>query len=86
MTLFSKLSFFYAPYIFHFTFSYYMRLERYAFCYTQIFCFFQSMQYLTQVARDGLTCLLTKTNQIVYEKWLKLLDQTKAQVSVCIGQ
>ncbi|KAI8777522.1 integrator complex subunit 3-like isoform X1 [Biomphalaria glabrata] len=56
---------------------------------------------LNLVARDGLTCLLTKINQIVYEKWLKLLDLAKGQMlwlcrelvkmnalgadSVCIG-
>lgn len=40
----------------------------------------QSFQELNFVARDGLTCLLTKINQIVYEKWLKLLDSTRTQV------
>jgi len=40
----------------------------------------KSFQHLTHVARDGLTCLLTKINQIVYEKWLKLLDTTKTQM------
>uniref|UniRef100_A0A0B7A2B3 Integrator complex subunit 3 N-terminal domain-containing protein n=1 Tax=Arion vulgaris TaxID=1028688 RepID=A0A0B7A2B3_9EUPU len=61
----------------------------------------KSFQELNLIARDGLTCLLTKINQIVYEKWLKLLDTTRAQVlwlckelvkmnaqgadSVCIG-
>ncbi|XP_059154214.1 integrator complex subunit 3-like isoform X2 [Physella acuta] len=61
----------------------------------------KSFRELTLVARDGLTCLLTKINQIVYEKWLKLLDSTKTQMlwlcrelvkmnaqgadSVCIG-
>ncbi|KAH9500797.1 Integrator complex subunit 3 [Bulinus truncatus] len=61
----------------------------------------KSFRELNFVARDGLTCLLTKINQIVYEKWLKLLDSTKSQMlwlcrelvkmnaqgadSVCIG-
>ncbi|BFZ01574.1 hypothetical protein BsWGS_04613 [Bradybaena similaris] len=40
----------------------------------------KSFQELNFVARDGLTCLLTKINQIVYEKWLKLLDSTRTQV------
>ncbi|XP_005091080.1 integrator complex subunit 3 isoform X2 [Aplysia californica] len=40
----------------------------------------KSFRELNLVARDGLTCLLTKINQIVYEKWLKLLDSTKAQM------
>lgn len=35
---------------------------------------------LTLVSRDGLTIVLTKTNQIIFEKWLKLLDSTRAQI------
>lgn len=42
--------------------------------------YFQHYRDLTLVSRDGLTIVLTKTNQIIFEKWLKLLDSTRAQV------
>lgn len=44
------------------------------------FIYFQHYRDLTLVSRDGLTIVLTKTNQIIFEKWLKLLDSTRAQV------
>ena len=44
------------------------------------YVWFQHYRDLTLVSRDGLTIVLTKTNQIIFEKWLKLLDSTRAQV------
>ncbi|GFO40922.1 integrator complex subunit 3 [Plakobranchus ocellatus] len=40
----------------------------------------KSFQEVILIARDSLTCLVTTTNRVIYEKWLKLLETTKAQV------
>lgn len=44
------------------------------------FFLFQHYRDVTLVSRDGLTIVLTKTNQLIFEKWLKLLDSTRSQV------
>ena len=35
---------------------------------------------MTLITRDGLNIVLTKANQIVYEKWLKIYDAARTQV------
>ena len=32
------------------------------------------------IARDGLTMVLTRTNQIIHEKWIKLQDTPRNQL------
>ncbi|KAL5004662.1 hypothetical protein ScPMuIL_018118 [Solemya velum] len=39
----------------------------------------RSYRDMNLVTRDGLTIVLTKTNQIVFEKWTKLVDACKSQ-------
>ena len=57
----------------------FMKTSIYSVVFT-CYVWFQHYRDLTLVSRDGLTIVLTKTNQIIFEKWLKLLDSTRAQV------
>jgi hypothetical protein len=43
--------------------------------------YFQFYRDLTLVTRDGLTKIMTLTNQIIYEKWIKLVDTPRTQVN-----
>ncbi|XP_052100494.1 integrator complex subunit 3-like isoform X1 [Mytilus californianus] len=40
----------------------------------------RSYRDLTLLSRDGMTIALTKTNQLIFERWLKLLDSTRQQI------
>jgi hypothetical protein len=54
-------------------------------CYTLIvllLMYFQSYRDLALLSRDGMTIALTKTNQLIFERWLKLLDTSRQQVEL----
>lgn len=40
----------------------------------------RSYRDLTLLSRDGMTIALTKTNQLIFERWLKLLDTARQQI------
>jgi hypothetical protein len=44
--------------------------------------YFQSYRDLALLSRDGMTIALTKTNQLIFERWLKLLDTARQQVEL----
>jgi len=44
--------------------------------------YFQSYRDLALLSRDGMTIALTKTNQLIFERWLKLLDTSRQQVEL----
>ena len=47
---------------------------------TEIIFVFQGYRDLTLLSRDSMTTILTRTNQLIHEKWIKLLDIPRAQV------
>ena len=42
---------------------------------------FQSYRDITLLNQDGMNKLLTITNQLIYEKWIKLTDMCRTQVN-----
>jgi len=44
---------------------------------------FQSYRDVALLNQDGMNKLLTVTNQLIYEKWIKLTDMCRTQVNSC---
>ena len=45
---------------------------------------FQSYRDVTLLNQDGMNKLLTVTNQLIYEKWIKLTDMCRTQVLIYV--